>query len=58
MFFAEELLWEFQISIQTMAISDLGKALIIYGLEANDTSLKDFLENTFNEIRSNDAITH
>ena len=39
-FFAEELLWESQMPTQTIAISDLGEALIIHGFEANNTSLK------------------
>ena len=43
MFFAEELLWESQILTQTIAILDLGEALIIHGFKANNTSLKRWI---------------
>ena len=40
MFFAQELLWESQMSTHTTALSDLGDALMIQGFEANTASLK------------------
>jgi len=40
MFFAQELLWESQMSTHTTALSDLGNALMTQGVEANTVSLK------------------
>jgi len=39
MFFAQELLWESQMSTQTTVLSDLGDALMTRGFEAKVTSL-------------------
>jgi len=39
MFFAQELLWESQMSTQTTVLSDLGDALMTHGFEAKVTSL-------------------
>jgi len=40
MFFAQEPLWESQMSTHTTALSDLGDTLITHGFEAKVTSLK------------------
>ena len=40
MFFAQEPLWESQMSTHTTALSDLGDALMTHGFEAKVVSLK------------------
>ena len=42
MFFAQEPLWESQMSTHTTTLSDLGDALITHGFKAKVTSLKRY----------------
>jgi len=52
MFFATEPLYEYHISIQTTAISDLGDTLMMHGFDANMMS-----SNRYDSLRTLSMIT-
>ena len=57
MFFAEEPLWESQMSTQITVMSDFGDALMIQGFEANTTSLNRWVSLKTPSMKSGEMMS-